>query len=384
MATGNVTIRSVEGLAPGAMLWDAGHREAVRGFGVRCQIDAKTYILKYRIGGRQRFHTIGRHGQGFTPEKARKEARRLVGLIADGKDPTLIKIEAKQQQAETLKAVIDRYLPVAEAKQKPRTYKETKRLLNDHWKPFHNVSVFALRRRTITDHINELAKSSGPVAAIHARAALSKCLNWAIAEGYELAANPVTGSNRPKAPRARERVLTGDELRAIWNATADGSDYSRIVRLLLLTGQRRDEVGGMPWSELVGDLWTIPKERTKNHQEHTVPLCHLALAQFPINDGSPFVFGRRKTSGFSGWSRAKKELNDRCKIAAWRLHDLRRTMSTVMPDRLGVLPHIVEAVTNHISGHKAGVAGVYNHAEYIDAKRQALSVWADYIAGLVR
>jgi hypothetical protein len=96
MATGNITIRSVEGLAPGATLWDAGHREAVRGFGVRCQTDAKTYVLKYRIGGRQRFHTIGPHGQGFTPEKARKEAKRLVGLVADGKDPTLIKIEAKQ------------------------------------------------------------------------------------------------------------------------------------------------------------------------------------------------------------------------------------------------------------------------------------------------
>jgi integrase len=382
MATGNITIRNVEGLAPGATLWDAGHREAVRGFGVRCQTDAKTYILKYRIGGRQRFHTIGRHGQGFTPEKARKEAKRLVGLVADGKDPTLIKIEAKQQQAETLKAVIDRYLPVAQLKQKPRTYKETKRHLNDHWKPFHNVSVFALRRRTITDHINELAKTSGPVAAIHARAALSRCLNWAIAEGYELEANPVTGSNRPKGPKARERVLTDDELRTIWAATADGGDYSRIVRLLMLTGQRRDEVGGMAWVELDGYLWTIPRERTKNHQEHSVPLVPLALAQFPINDASAFVFGRRKASGFSGWSKAKVELDGRCKVRGWRLHDLRRTAYSVMCDCLGVAPHIAEAVTNHISGHKAGAARHYNLAEYLEPKRAALARWADHVAAI--
>jgi integrase len=283
-----------------------------------------------------------------------------------------------------LKAVIDRFLPVAEAKQKPRTCKETKRHLNDHWKPFHNVSVFALRRRTVTDHIKELVKTSGPVAAIHARAALSKCLNWAIAEGYELAANPVAGSNRPKAPKARERVLTDAELKAIWTATDDGSDYSRIVRLLLLTGQRRDEVGGMAWAELDGGLWTIPKERTKNHQEHTVPLVNRALAQFPINDASSFVFGRRKASGFSGWSKAKLELDAKCRVSAWRLHDLRRTMYSVMCDRLGVAPHIAEAVTNHISGHKAGVARHYNHAQYLEPKRVALAAWADNVAAVVR
>jgi integrase len=218
--------------------------------------------------------------------------------------------------------------------------------------------------------------------------------------------SPVLGTNRPAEPKSRERVLTDSELAEIW-ATFGDDDYGRIVKLLMLTAQRRDEVGGMRWTELDTDknVWTIPSTRTKNHREHTVPLTDAAIALIPLRrEGREHVFGdgpRRKGDshrGFSGWSKSKAALDARILAARqkaadagveaeplpdWRLHDLRRTAATVMADRLGVLPHIVEAVLNHVSGHRAGVAGVYNLARYEAEMRAALRTWADYVHGIV-
>jgi integrase len=199
----------------------------------------------------------------------------------------------------------------------------------------------------------------------------------------------VFGTNRPPEPKSRERVLVDRELAEIWRACRD-DDYGRIIKLLMLTGQRRNEVGGMQWTEIDGDTWTIPGTRTKNHREHVVLLPDFALA---LIDASPrrtncdYVFGdgpRRKGDdhrGFSGWSKAKAALDERIiemrrKMAKldWRLHDLRRTAATVMADRLGVLPHIVEVILNHVGGHRAGVAGVYNRAKYEAEMRKALQL----------
>jgi integrase len=230
--------------------------------------------------------------------------------------------------------------------------------------------------------------------------------NWAIREGLDIPANPVLGTNRPAQPRSRERVLTDRELGEIWTALGD-DDYGRIVKLLVLTAQRRDEVGGMRWTELDSDMnvWTIPSTRTKNHREHTVPLTEVALALIPARrESRDHLFGdgpRRKGDsyrGFSGWSKSKAALDARILAARqkaadtrveakplpdWRLHDIRRTAATMMADRLGVLPHIVEAVLNHVSGHRAGVAGVYNLARYKVEIRAALRGWADYVNGIV-
>ena len=132
-------------------------------------------------------------------------------------------------------------------------------------------------------------------------------LNWAIGEGVA-ETNPVTGTNRA-SPVSRDRVLTDDELRAVWSACRD-DDYGRIVRLLLLTGQRRDEVGGMRWAELDFDrgLWIIPGPRTKNSREHIVPLSAPMLSLIPDRDPArQAVFGHPHR-GFSGWSKAKAAL----------------------------------------------------------------------------
>jgi len=220
--------------------------------------------------------------------------------------------------------------------------------------------------------------------------------NWAIGEGIEIVANPVFGSNRPAQPASRERVLTSEELKAVWRACAD-DDHGRIIRLLMLTAQRRGEVGGMRRSELnlsgtweVGGalqgtgMWTLPAQRTKNAREHAVPLIGAALALLPPRRaGTDLVFGSGR-NGFVNWGKAKAELDDRVGegVASWVVHDLRRSVATGLAD-LGVLPHIIEAVLNHVSGHKSGVAGVYNRARYAPEVRDALAKWSEHLSAIV-
>jgi integrase len=408
MALRGIAVRTVQALKPGETIWDAGHREAVKGFGARRQRGDPVYIVKYRVFGRQRFVTIGRHGSPWTPDKARKEAKRLLGLVADGKDPQAEKIEARARAADTLRRVADDYLKYAKKKQKPRSYAETERHLSINWKPMHSVSVFHLRRRQVAARLTEIESERGRVTAARARAALSAMFNWAIREGFDIATNPVLGTNRPREPKSRERVLADSELAEIWRACRD-DDHGRIIKLLMLTAQRRDEVGGMRWAEIDvhKKTWTIPGVRTKNHREHVVPLPRSALALIassPRRINRDHVFGdgpRRngnKHRGFSGWSKAKAALDKRIvetrkkvaggdaseiKLLSWRLHDLRRTAATVMADRLGVLPHIVETILNHVSGHRAGVAGIYNRAKYEADVRKALQQWEEQVVRLV-
>ncbi|TFV74116.1 DUF4102 domain-containing protein [Bradyrhizobium frederickii] len=399
MSVGTITISAVKALAPGNTLWDGGHNEAVPGFGARRQRDKVAYVIKYRVHGRQRFLTIDKHGR-LTPEQARREAKKLLGQVAGGKDPAEAKAQARLEAADTLGKITVDYLKAVKPKQRPATHSEIKRYLTKVWKPLHSVSVFAITRRQVTARVAKIAEAHGDVSATRARAALCTLFNWAIAEGYEIAANPVLGSNRPAQPKSRDRVLTDAELAEIWRACGD-DDYGRIVRLLILTAQRRDEIGGMRWPELdtVGGTWTLPGNRTKNHREHVLPLVPTALALLPArrNDRN-HVFGdgpRREGDqprGFSGWSKSKAALDARILAArkeagsdakplpGWRLHDLRRSAATAMADRLGVLPHIVEAILNHVSGHKSGVAGVYNLAKYSTEMRDALQRWADHVA----
>jgi integrase len=284
----------------------------------------------------------------------------------------------------------------AKLKHRPATYYEVKRYLLVSWKPLHNVSVHAIKRRHVADRVTELTEASGATSAARARVWLSAMFNWAIREGLDIPANPVHGTNRPADGGPRKRVLTDDELRVIWRACSDDDDYGCIIRLLILTAQRREEIGGLRWSEITASVdgatllpiaaLRFPPERTKNKREHLLPLSPQALALLPPRrEGNAFVFGNR---GFStSWSREKAALDRRIAVAGsrlppWTIHDIRRTAATRMADRLGVMPHVIEAILNHVSGHKSGVAGVYNLALYEREMRSALCAWADYVEAL--
>ena len=366
MAQGKITISSVNKLQ--GWLWDI----AVTGFGARRQTNLVHYYIRYRHNGTQIVRSIGRHG-ALTPDTARAKAKQLLGVVAGGTDPF-----AQALSGEGFPAAVDRYLERRRPSLKPRSFHANERYLRGHASPLHGLRLAQIDRRKIAALLGEIETSSGPVARNRLRSALSAFFSWCVAEGL-LEMNPVTGTAKASENGSRERVLTHDELRKLWRSLGD-DPFSNAVRLLLLTGQRRAEIGGLQWSEidLGGKMIILPPARTKNSRQHELPLSAQALAiiaGLPRRNTTEYLFGTR---GFDHWERAKSALDQRLRISEWHLHDLRRTCATQMSE-LGVLPHIVEAVLNHQSGHKGGVAGIYNRAKYSDEMRTALQRWADHL-----
>src|SRR5262249_19874709 len=220
-----------------------------------------------------------------------------------------------------------------------------------------------------------------------ARRAISALFAWAMEEGWARA-NPVVGTRKPADPKPRDRVLTDADLVAIWNACGD-DDFGRIVRLLVLLGSWSREVGGMRAGEfdLEAGTWELPEERSKNHRAHLIDLPPAALkivrTVFPLGERER-LFGARSVRGFTDWGRDKKALDRRLDgaVKAWQLRDVRRTVATRMGD-LKIHPHVIEAVLNHPSGYRAGIAGVYNRSPYRDEVRAALARWSKRVLALV-
>jgi len=372
--------------------------ESMPGFGVRVRAGGKrVWLVQFRIGNKQRRITLG-SVDVLDPEEAKKRAKAALAKVQLGRDPQAEKLEARISASVTLAVVAARYLDgYAKTRLKPKSFIGVARYLNQHWAPLAEMPVHKISRADVAALLADIATRNGPFAANRARAALSALYGWAIGEGL-VDQNPVVGTRKATEEISRDRILSEEELRLIWQLAGDG-EYGAIVRLLILTGQRREEVGGMLCSELQlqDGLWSISAERTKNGKPHDVPLSTLALeilnAQSKREDRD-LLFGARG-GAFQGWSRAKEALDrrmlvalqnahgEKAKLKPWRLHDIRRTVATRLGD-LGVLPHVVEAILNHISGHKAGVAGIYNRAIYAPEKRAALETWADYIAAQTR
>src|SRR5271166_4725186 len=349
VALGKITKPVVERLAPGTMLWDT----ALRGFGVRRQTRDAFYLVRYRIFGRQRFVTLGRHG-ALTPDQARRQAKELLGSVAGGVDPATerakAKTEAKARLAETFGAEIDRYLDRKRPTMKPRAFEEIARHLRNHAQPLARLPLADIDRRTIALRLAEIETASGCVARNRVRSTLSAFFNFAIREG-QIEINPVSGTGKAPEGGSRERVLSDAELAEIWRALGP-DQFGDIVRLLILTAQRREEIGGLRWSEvdLARDLIVLPPERTKNKRLHELPLSPAVRAilerqpRRKNGDSSQrdFIFGLGQ-GGFSGWSDCKAALDQRLLAAHkakakampdWRLHDLRRTAATIMADKL--------------------------------------------------
>lgn len=374
--------------------------ERLSGFGLRVRAGGKrTWIVQYRVGKKQRRKTLGSVDK-IMAAKAYEVAELDLAGVTLGTDPQAKKNEARARASETFETIATRFLRAKEGQVKQSSFDQIETHLTKHWATFNGRSIHDIARRDIATRLGEIAQERGPYAANRARATLSSFYGWAMNEGI-VEANPVVATNRQTDEKARDRVLSDAELVAIWNASA-GDDYGGIVRLLILTVQRRDEVGAIARGELdlPGRKWTIPSSRTKNGREHEIPLSDPALASLTTatarkgREDREALFGDGDAgNGFSGWSKAKAALDKRIADAAastkekkkpvpWRVHDIRRTVATRMAD-LGVLPHVIEAVLNHISGHKAGVAGVYNRALYSAEKRQALDLWAAHVEALL-
>jgi integrase len=360
----------------------------VPGFGLRVRAGgSRQWIFQYRLGSKQRRISLGKVS-AISPLDARESASKLHAKVRLGQDPAGEKAESRTRAAETFGAILQPYLAEKKAGLKPRSYEEVERHLLKHAKPLHGLQLTAITLRGAAALLTELAANNGSNLANNVRASLSALFSWAMTKGLA-DHNPIGNTVPADTKGARDRVLSDDELRSIWNSLGNDA-YSDIVRLLALTAQRRDEIGSLRWPEIDFDKAAIalPPERTKNSRPHDVPLSDAALAILKARRrlaGREHVF-TGGANGYRNWSANKVTLDTRIAtkgaISPWRLHDLRRTAATRMAE-LGVLPHIVEAVLNHVSGHKAGVAGIYNRATYEQEKRKALNLWAEHLSAVV-
>jgi integrase len=344
---------------------------------------------------------------------ARKKATAAMRAVDDGKDPAQDKQQAKidaihnaaQAAERDVTALLDAYL-VSYRKQrhKPRTIAEVERHVEQRVKPaWRNRTIDSIRKRDVIALLDAASKD-GPVLANRLFATVRRFFNFQVARDA-LSISPAAGIELEHKETPRERVLTDHEIKLVWAATDIDLPFAAFVRTLLLTGQRRGEVAGMRWSEidLKSKMWTVPAARVKNGRVHQVPLPDLALSclQRDEEDDCDVVFRSGTKTPISAFSDgkalideeilsiARKHALDRGEnpekikvIDPWTLHDLRRTVSTKMAET-GVMPHVIEAVLNHVSGHKAGVAGIYNRATYDVEKKAALERWAAHLLTLV-
>lgn len=257
------------------------------------------------------------------------------------------------------------------------------RLVLPRWR---GRTIGSITRRDVIELAEHVA-SDRPYLANRCLGVLHKFFAWLCARDA-LAANPASGVERPHEEQVRERILIDDEIKALWRA-GENDVFGLALRLLLLTGARRNEISQMTWDEIDPKkrLWTIPKERSKNGREHTVPLAPQAWAiitSMPRLAGCPYVFTANGRDPIIGWAKAKTRLSTKAGIdeACWRLHDLRRTCASGM-QKLGVSVPVIERALNHVSGVFRGIVGTYQQHDYADEIAIALRKWADHVEQLV-
>jgi integrase len=390
-----LTERTIERLAcePGKrdrMVFDTEQR----GLAVRVvATGSKTYLAQYVTAGRKRRVPLG-SVDAISLAAARDAARAVMGQVAQGTDPATqrkakaedAKVDAQRERMTLGRLVADwerLHLTHRSARYRKDATESMKRALPDWW----DRPAERLARKDVVAIVDRLTPSVARALAAYGRA----CFAWAVRRG-SVPGNPFV--ELPVAPSnvQRDRVLTDAEAVKVWKAAAaDATPYGPIVRLLLLTGQRRDEVRGMDWSEIAPDLatWTIPGKRTKNGQPSVVPLSAPAqailrarLAQVREQRRGLVFPGEGGKVMFGNWSKSKAGLNTATGVAGWRLHDLRRTVATGL-QRLGVRLEVTEAVLNHVSGSRGGIVGVYQRHDWAAEKRTALDGWAAHIEAAV-
>jgi integrase len=363
--------------------------DEIPGFGLRIREGgSRTWVFQYRIGSKQRRMVLGSAKSArLSLADVQKTASRLHHRVELGEDPAMDREVAIRDADNTFSALVDQYLEARKSEWRPRSEAEIKRHLTKHAKPLRSMPIAAISQRNVAGLLGDLAKGAGNVTANRVRASLCAFFGWVIREGIKLPEGNVASYTGKRDEKSRDRVLSGAELKTIWGACLD-DDYAAVLKLLILTGQRANEIALLRCEEIADNQIELPGERTKNGRAHIVPLSKPAnsiLADFRKDDRT-FVFGRDDT-GFQGWSKAKEQIDARIAEAGkplehWTVHDLRRTVATHMAE-LGIQPHIVEAVLNHVSGHKGGVAGIYNRATYDKEKREALNFWAEHVSALV-
>ena len=365
-------------------VWD----DRVPGLGVRVSSSGtKSFVLLYRQNGKSKRMTLGRYPV-LSLLDAREMATQALNKLTKGDDPQAEKQENRSYPR--FDKVVDEFVRLhCNRQNRESTARETERLLRVRFLPkWAGRDIREIGKRDVLAILDGIMDDGTPSAANHALSAVRKLFNWSVSRSI-IDVSPCTGISKPAATVERERVLSDDELVAVWQAAATtGYPYGTIVKLLILTAQRRNEVTGMRWSEIdtVAGTWSMPAERVKNGRFHQIPLPPAActLIEAVPSDNEAYVFPARgnEERSFSGFSKLKARLDQVSGVSDWTLHDLRRTAATGLAG-LGVAPHVVEKLLNHTTGALGGVAGIYNRFQYMPEMREALLKWERHIEALV-
>lgn len=354
--------------------------KTVPGLRVRVGQSGKpSFIIRKRVGGKIRVITLGQYSPRFSLADARKAARSALSDLDAGKA-----VAPAKRGTLTIKSLWSEYLATKTAL---RSHREIVRIGEKHILPeLGERMADAVTRGDVTRFIDGIA---APVMARLVHAQLSAFYSWAMPRLDKLASNPCRDAGRPAKPKARDRVLTEHEMTALLRVVdAQAEPWRSAVKLLILTGQRKSEVFEARRAEfdLKAGLWTIPAERAKNGAAHIVPLSEAArnvLEAIEEVPGSRLLFPAdgNPENPASGISKAVERIRAGVKAelgedtAGWSLHDIRRTVATGL-QRLGIRFEVTEAVLNHVSGSKGGVAGVYQRYGWSNEKKAALDAWA--------
>lgn len=375
---------------------DAMKPATVKRYEVR---DAKTPGLHVRVSttGARVFYTMIRSNGsrrrtkiGPYPVISLADARRRAMEIARAVELGEFDKTPKEHvdTAPTLGEVIPQFIEL-HAKPNTKDWKRTQSVLGK-FDGLKDRPLDQIKRQDVSKVLDGIIANGTPTRANRALSAIKKLMNWCVMRG-DIETSPVARLRPPTREVPRDRVLNEAEIRAIWRYS-DAEDYpfGPFLKILLITGQRRSEVAGMRWSELDLDdgIWEIPANRVKNGRLHIVPLPVQAvdilrsLLRFLDSD---FVFTTTGRSPISGFGRLKERVGAALPEGTrdWRFHDFRRTASTGMA-KLGVLPHVIDAVTNHKSGVVSGVGATYNRYTYLNEKREALELWGSELARIVK
>lgn len=381
-----------DGKVPGLSLW------------VTCRGN-KTFYFKYRFNKAIRRLTIG-HFPDMPLAEARSKAHTAIGLLKAGKDPALSpEVVAKATQIPTpvdattspdtiaisFSAALDQFQSLyCTVNNRDSTASETMRVLRHSFltaMPDHLLKQIS--KPDITGIIDAIVARGKKSAANHAHSNICTFFNWCESRGM-VDVNPCYKLKPPAKKRKRDKVLTDQQLSAVWHAAnIEGYPFGPIVQLLMLSLQRRGEVSGLLKPEIDDHaaIWAIPGDRTKNGVPQFLPMTprfRAILASCQRSNG-PCIFPSRKDpqKSFTGWSKAKKKLDQTAGFKDWTLHDLRRTGASNMA-KLKVPPHIIEKILNHVSETFDGVAGIYNQYEYREEMRDALDIWAAHLKKIVK
>lgn len=381
-----LTTKSLDAMSPATTKRYEVRDQKVNGLHVRVSTTgAKVFYTMARPNGSRRRVKIGPYPVVSLADARRKamEIARDVELGEFDKIPN-----APVETAPTLGEVIPKFIEL-HAKPNTKDWKRTESVLHK-FDGLKDRPIDQIKRQDVSKVLDGIIANGTPTRANRALSAIKKLMNWCVMRG-DIETSPVALLRPPTREIARDRVLTDTEICTIWrHSDAEDYPFGPFLKLLLITGQRRSEVAGMRWSELNLDegIWELPANRVKNARLHIVPLPDQAvdilqgLHRFLDSD---FVFTTTGRSPISGFGRLKERVDTALpdETPDWRFHDFRRTASTGMA-KLGVMPHVIDAVTNHKSGVVSGVGATYNRYTYFNEKREALELWASQVVKLIQ